>query len=358
MNIASHTVKDISVTFCNVIETIAHQAGSVIARLVAEEALTESEERYRRITETITDYIYTVKVEDGRPVETTHCDVCSIVTGYSAQEFMDDPYLWIRMVFVEDHDHVRQQAAQVLLGKLPKSIEHRIIRKDGKVCWVESTVIPNHDRDGNLISYDGIVCDITERKHSELLLEKRAFYDDLTNLPNRTLFAKHLGFENERTKRHNNYLFAVLFIDLDHFKTVNDSLGHMIGDQLLVSVARRIEACVRPNDTISRFGGDEFAVLLDNINDISDATYIADRIQRELSIPLRLGNQEICTSASIGIALSSTGYESEEEILRDADSAMYHAKARGRARYEIFDSEMHVKAMRIFTAGSGPEISC
>jgi diguanylate cyclase (GGDEF)-like protein/PAS domain S-box-containing protein len=314
--------------------------------IVAEQALEESEERYRHITETITDYIYNVHVEDGRHAGTTHSESCLAVTGYSVEEFTDDPYLWIRMVDEEDHDIVRQQAEQVLSGQFPGRIEHRVIRKDGRKCWVESTVIPNYD-DETLVSYDGIICDITDRKQAEKLLEERVFYDPLTNLPNRDLFTRHLGYENEHMKRHKDYLFAVLFIDLDRFKIINDSLGHMTGDRLLVSVARRLEACVRPSDTVARFGGDEFAVLLNDITGISEATHIADRIQGELSQPLNLAGQEVFTTASIGIALSETGYEREGDILRDADSAMYRAKARGRARYEIFDTEMHAKAMKL-----------
>jgi diguanylate cyclase (GGDEF)-like protein len=189
--------------------------------------------------------------------------------------------------------------------------------------------------------------EVTERKKTEEQLEHRAFYDQLTKLPNRGLFTTYLGHVNERAKRDKNYLFAVLFIDLDRFKVINDSLGHIVGDRVLIEVARKMEACVRNEDMISRFGGDEYAIFLENINDPSDAIRVAERIQQKLSAPLNLDEFEIFTSASIGIALSSSGYEREEDIIRDADAAMYRAKAHGRACYEIFDEEMHASSIRV-----------
>ena len=177
-------------------------------------------------------------------------------------------------------------------------------------------------------------------------LHHQALYDSLTNLPNRALFIKRLKRVVTRPTQHENYQFAVLFIDIDRLKVINDSLGHERGDQLIIEVARRLEKCMRSSDTAARFGGDEFAILLDDINDASDATRIADRIQEELSLPLTLGGHEICTTASIGIALSSTGYSMADDLLRDADSAMYHAKSMGKARYKIFDSNIHVDTMK------------
>ena len=187
-------------------------------------------------------------------------------------------------------------------------------------------------------------------------LNQMAYYDQLTNLPNRTNFLSYLGRMIERTKWQSNYLFAVLFIDLDNFKIINDSLGHIIGDKLLVEVARRLEKCTRPTDRISRvegsdkvsrFGGDEFALFLNDVKDISSATRVANRIQQALQKPFNLDGHELYTSASIGIALSATGYKNAEDVLRDADSAMYRAKDTGRAHAEIFDDEMHVRVSKI-----------
>jgi diguanylate cyclase (GGDEF)-like protein len=172
-----------------------------------------------------------------------------------------------------------------------------------------------------------------------------AFHDTLTNLPNRALLAENLKFVIERARQHEDYQFAVLFLDLDRFKNVNDSLGHSIGDQLLITMARRLESCIREVDMVARLGGDEFAILLDGIPNQAEATNMARRIQEKLMSPFNLSGHEVFTSTSIGIALSSTGYDHPENMLRDADTAMYRAKAQGKACYEVFDKGMHTHAV-------------
>lgn len=174
-----------------------------------------------------------------------------------------------------------------------------------------------------------------------------AFHDALTNLPNRALLAENLKFVIERAKQHEDYQFAVLFLDLDRFKNVNDSLGHSIGDQLLITMARRLESCIREVDMVARLGGDEFAILLDGIPNQAEATNMARRIQEKLQSPFNLSGHEVFTTTSIGIAVSSTGYDDPENMLRDADTAMYRAKAQGKACYEIFDKGMHTHAVYV-----------
>jgi diguanylate cyclase (GGDEF)-like protein len=174
-----------------------------------------------------------------------------------------------------------------------------------------------------------------------------AFHDALTSLPNRALLAENLKFVIERAKQHEDYQFAVLFLDLDRFKNVNDSLGHSIGDQLLIAMARRLESCIRDVDMVARLGGDEFAILLDGIPSQSEATNLAHRIQEKLQSPFNLSGHEVFTTTSIGIAVSSTGYDHPENMLRDADTAMYRAKAQGKACYEIFDKGMHTHAVYV-----------
>jgi len=172
-----------------------------------------------------------------------------------------------------------------------------------------------------------------------------AFHDALTNLPNRALLAENLKFVIERARQHEDYQFAVLFLDLDRFKNVNDNLGHSIGDQLLIAMARRLESCIREVDMVARLGGDEFAILLDGIPNSGEVISLARRIQEKLQSPFNLSGHEVFTTASIGIALSSAGYDHSENMLRDADTAMYRAKAQGKACYEVFDKGMHARAV-------------
>lgn len=191
-----------------------------------------------------------------------------------------------------------------------------------------------------------LLTEITERKRAESQLLHLAFHDALTGLPNRAAFINRLRHAIHYSKRHSDYLFAVLFIDLDRFKVINDSLGHHKGDQFLLAIASRLEICVRSIDTAARLGGDEFTILLEGIQDVSDAIKVAERIEQELKLPFELDGQEIFTTASIGIALSSTvNYERPEDVLRDADTAMYRAKILGRARYELFNSNMYANAL-------------
>jgi diguanylate cyclase (GGDEF)-like protein len=185
----------------------------------------------------------------------------------------------------------------------------------------------------------------SQRKKTEDLLTRQAFYDSLTNLPNRALFIDRLRGSLERKKRHPDYSFAILFLDLDRFKVINDSLGHMIGDQLLSMLAQRLMKDIRSVDTIARFGGDEFAVLLEDTEEISVVYDIAERFHGEMRSPFLIFGREIFTTMSIGIVMSNTGdYKGPEELLRDADTAMYHAKERGKACHVVFDSTMHARA--------------
>jgi len=189
--------------------------------------------------------------------------------------------------------------------------------------------------------------DITERTLAGERIAHEALHDALTGLPNRSLFVEHLHQAIAYAERHENYLFAVLFLDLDRFKTINDSLGHAVGDQFLVRIGRKLESVLRPEDAIARIGGDEFTILLNDIGSIRDATRVANRINREFIQPFSLAEQQVFTTASIGITLSKLGYSSTEEVLRDADTAMYRAKSRGGGRYEVFDPSMQASVMAL-----------
>ncbi|MFN8576988.1 MAG: bifunctional diguanylate cyclase/phosphodiesterase [Candidatus Sericytochromatia bacterium] len=191
---------------------------------------------------------------------------------------------------------------------------------------------------------------MTQHKHNEKLLENllyNASHDPLTGLPNRSLFLEKLEKSILNVKRKKGMTFAVLFVDIDRFKVINDSLGHSMGNSLLSEAAIKLQLCLRPDDIIARLGSDEFTILLENIHDSSDAINVANRIQKDLSYPFILNNQEIFASASIGITMGANNYENPEELIRDADIAMRKAKALGRARFELFDSKMKTQATEI-----------
>lgn len=215
-----------------------------------------------------------------------------------------------------------------------------------------------HASSGEVVELRWLLRDLSERKRSvkleqeiavrqqvELQLRHSSLHDPLTGLPNRTLFTQRLKDVFEYSKQHNQYLFAVLFIDLDSFKLINDSLGHSIGDQLLIATTKRLLHCLRPTDTAARLGGDEFTILLKGIRNINEVISVAERLQTELKVPLTLNQQKVLTSASIGIALSADSYDRAEDLLRDADTAMYRAKSLGGAQSEIFSPDLHVQAV-------------
>lgn len=201
------------------------------------------------------------------------------------------------------------------------------------------------DKNGEAYRLAGSQTDVTERHIAEQQLLHDAFHDALTGLPNRALLMDRLEHVISRSQRRQDFLYAVIFIDLDRFKVINDSLGHLAGDLVLKTVSRRLEECIRPGDTVARFAGDEFIVLLEDLAEAADARIVADRIQQEVSRALKLDGQTIFTTVSMGIAAGNSSYHAPDELLRDADNALYRAKAAGKARYEIFDPSMHAVAV-------------
>lgn len=218
------------------------------------------------------------------------------------------------------------------------------LRRDQTRIDVSILQFPIEMADRKIGAY-GIYNDISESKSIERKLFHEAFHDTLTGLPNRSLLSERLERCVRRAQRRRDYQFALFFIDLDRFKQINDSLGHAAGDQLLIEMAKRLSACLRPGDTVARLGGDEFNIILEDVQEVSFATRIADRILESLSTPVIIGDQEVSTSGSIGIAFSFSGYHSAEDLMRDADIAMYRAKSHGKARYEIFDADMQKGAL-------------
>jgi len=228
-------------------------------------------------------------------------------------------------------------------------LEKRYSHKSGSTVWVLQSVSLIRDVYSRPKHVVFQIQDISDRKKAEQIIHHAAFHDALTGLPNRTLFTDRLSMAIERAKRSDDYRFAVIFLDLDRFKIVNDSLGHGSGDQLLVELSRRLEKCSRAVDSVARLGGDEFAILLDGITTIAEAETVAERIQDSLKLPFELEGETFCTTASMGIACSTLGYDRPDDILRDADTAMYKAKSNGKACHEIFARQMHTRAIHALT---------
>jgi diguanylate cyclase (GGDEF)-like protein/PAS domain S-box-containing protein len=315
---------------------------SQLARKRAEEALRQSEERYALAARGANDGLWDWCLETNRLYFSPRW---KSMLGYNNDEVKDTIEDWLLRVHPDDRERVKSELADHRAGySLEFESEHRMLHSSGAYRWVLSRGLAVRSPKGEIVRMAGSQTDITENRVS----------DSLTGLPNRILFAERLSRSLDRSRRDRNFNFAVLFLDLDRFKVINDSLGHLAGDQLLISIAQRLKNCVRSYETaekpadncvIARLGGDEFAVLLDNIRDSTDATRMAERIQAELTGSHALEGREIFATVSIGIALGNVAYQQPEEILRDADTAMYRAKSLGKARFEVFDAGMRVSAI-------------
>ena len=267
------------------------------------------------------------------------------VLGYAQKLWMEDGGLWDRLLHPEDADRVISNEAECARSGEALVQEYRISRSDGSVIWIrdEMTVVRGDDGDQPPLFY-GVFLDVTDRKRMEAELERLALYDPLTGLPNRALFSDRLRHAIERRGRAQST--AVYFLDVDRFKRINDSLGHSAGDDVLREVAARVERTLRPEDTVARFGGDEFTVLCESVGGVLEAVGVADRLQREIAQPLRAGGAELRLSASIGIAIAEPGEDVDvSRLVEDADAAMYRAKERGGARTELFDMAMRERAV-------------
>ena len=301
------------------------------------EALRESEERYALAARGANDGLWDWNLKDN---EIYFSPRWKSMLGYDEEEIGRSPEEWFKRVHPDDLQRVQEAVASHLEGRTTHcENEHRMLHQNGTYHWMLNRGLAVRDAQGKATRLAGSQTDITQGKVA----------DALTGLPNRLLFMDRLERAVKNAGRTKDYLFAVFFLDLDRFKVINDSLGHVMGDQLLVATARRLESCLRSTDavarlgeghTVARLGGDEFTILLDHIKHIADATRVADRLQKELALPFNLNGQEVFTTVSIGIAVSATGYDRPEELLRDADTAMYRAKALGKARYELFDPAM------------------
>lgn len=312
-----------------------------LSRKHAEEALRESEERYALAARAANDGLWDWDVAADRIYFSPRW---KSMLGWEEHEIGDDPNEWFSRIHPDDVDRVRADISAHLEESTPHyEDEYRILHRDGNYLWMLGRGLAVRNN-GKAYRMAGSQTDITRAK----------VVDVLTGLPNRVLFMDRLSRSFERARRRKEKTLALIFLDLDSFKLINDSLGHLIGDQLLVAIAGRLESTLRATDSVARFGrshtiarlgGDEFTILLEDISGALDATRVAERIANDLAVPFMVAGQELFPSASIGIAIYNPSYQSPEELLRDADTAMYSAKAVGKGRYEIFDANMRANTI-------------
>lgn len=281
--------------------------------------------------------IVTYVLEFGTPSSTVYCSPqIEDMLGYPPGVYGEDPGYWIKVLHPDDRDRVLAEDARVASTGEPFDMEYRCVARDGRTVWVYDRASVESDEEGRPRYRRGVMLDITARKDFEEQLIHQAFHEPLTGLANRTLFMDRLGHALARTDRRSG-LVAVLFLDLDNFKLLNDGFGHDVGDQLLMAVAGRLRACVRPEDTVARLGGDEFTVLLEDIENTAEAVRVAERLIEALRAPFVLKEHRIFASASVGIASSALPQDRPGDLLKNADLALYEAKRKGKARYEIFE---------------------
>ena len=321
---------------------VVFNARDITERERAKAKLQEAEAKYRSLVEQIPAVIYMDDVDEINSARYRSPFIQEML-GYTPEEFHSGSVAWQDLLHPEDREQVLAENVRTNESGQPFRIEYRLIHRDGRVVWVRDEAMLIRDDAGKPLYWQGVFIDITERKELEAQLVHQAFHDPLTGLPNRALFMDRLGQGLARTARHGRRI-AVLFLDLDDFKVINDSLGHKAGDQLLVAAADRVLACVRPGDTVARLGGDEFTVLLEYVSDTQEPTRAAERISEKLQAPFIIEGHEVFVTTSIGISLGDSGYDKPEDLLRNADVAMYEAKKKGRARHEVFNSSMDARA--------------
>ena len=302
--------------------------------------LRDSEEKLESILNSLEEVVWSADVATSQLLFLN--PAAEEVYGRPVEELLANPDLRLESIHPEDRDRVQSSLAS---SDRISDMEYRVVQPSGEVRWVweRSRLID----DGSDSRRDGIISDITDRKQIESELSYEAKHDSLTGLPNRAAFLERVDRAIERGKIDPEYQFAVLFIDLDRFKIVNDSLGHQVGDELLITVANILVECAHGQHFVARLGGDEFTIVLHQIQDLEEGLAIAQQINERLTQPFQLQGHTVFTSASIGIVQADAKHQDSAELLRDADLAMYRAKARGKARYEVFHQEMYDQTKRL-----------
>ncbi|MGA7615228.1 MAG: EAL domain-containing protein [Thermoanaerobaculia bacterium] len=334
-------VADRTADLQRVVSDLQHE---VMQRIEAETALKESEQRYALAAAGANDGLWDWNLVTG---ELYFSPRWKAMIGYSDEELGSTPEVWFERIHPEDVQRVQARISAHLQSESPHfESEYRLRQKEGGYRFMLCRGLAVLNERGIPVRMAGSQTDITEAKVAEDQLMHEVYHDPLTTLPNRPLFLDRLAVAITRARRH-KIGFAVLFLDLDRFKVINDSLGHDTGDRLLKQVSQRVASLVREGDTLARFGGDEFTILLEDLHSQTEALQIAERVQEVLRMPFHDEDRQYSITASIGIAPGGPEYEKPEDVIRDADTAMYRAKSLGKARSVVFEKTMHASAVQL-----------
>jgi diguanylate cyclase (GGDEF)-like protein/PAS domain S-box-containing protein len=316
-------------------EDLANRAAIAIDNARLYHDLERSEERLRTLVEQIPAVVFTTEAADlSRPVYLS--PQIEAMTGYGSEELTDGSRSWYDIIHPDDRDLVRVSDASSIETGHERTLEYRLQTRAGESIWVREEARLIVDESGAPLNWQGIISDVTVQKELESQLTHQAFHDALTGLPNRALFSERVKLAQDRQARYAPNI-AVCFMDLDNFKVINDSLGHAVGDMLLIQVAERLTRALRSDDTAARFGGDEFALLLEGIHNASDAVRVVTRIVAAFDEPFMVQGRELFVTPSVGVSIAGRDELDRRDLLREADAAMYKAKRSGKARFELYN---------------------
>jgi diguanylate cyclase (GGDEF)-like protein/PAS domain S-box-containing protein len=317
----------------------------ISSRIQSEDRLRESEQRYALAAAGANDGLWDWDIETD---QIYFSDRWKTMIGLDPHEDFSSPEDWFNLVHRDDILNLKSAISGHREGKSDHlEVTYRMRHRNGKYRWMLTRGMAVFDEQKKPMRMAGSQSDVTEQRKAQEQLIYDAFHDPLTGLPNRALFMDRLNHAIRRARRKSAKKFAVLFIDVDRFKVINDSLGHSFGDDLLISIAKRLQECIRLDDTIARLGGDEFTILAEDLTDLDIVEELAERVVERFEAPFNISGREVFTSVSVGVLISNEEHEKAEDMLRDADLAMYRAKSEGRARYEMFATDMREHAMTI-----------
>jgi diguanylate cyclase (GGDEF)-like protein/PAS domain S-box-containing protein len=325
-----------------VARSIGSQIGQYIQRKQVEQALRQSEEQFRQLAGNIPQAFWMTDTEQKELIYVS--PAYQEISGQKLETLAANPRSWLEAVHPDDRERVRAARREAVNGAYDETF--RLVRPDGTLRWIHDRAFPVEDETGAVYRIAGIAEDVTSRKLAEEQLLNLAHYDVLTGLPNRVLFYDRLKQSLAQARR-NQWNVGVMFIDVDRFKNVNDTLGHAVGDKLLKQVSQRLTGSVRADDTVGRLGGDEFAIVLAHLTSSQDANLVAQKIMASFNEPFRLDGAEIFVTGSIGITLFPDDSTDQDTLIKNADAAMYRAKELGRNGYQFYTPEMNARALEL-----------